>query len=195
MGKIIIFDTETTGFKPGQIAQLTYAILDTETRKAVGKNFFFTVNKMDSGAESIHKLSISKLKELSQGNVFADKADEIFNDFAGNTMVGHNVDFDVRFMGAELERTSMSLEEPKTFDTMAHFKPIMKMSKKSGGGYKSPKLEEVVNFLGITDKDIERVANKMFMGFSGYHDARYDVAATCLVFMTGIKKNYIKSIA
>lgn len=189
--KYVIFDTETTSLKPGQIAQLTYVIVDTSTGKAKGKNFYFSVNSMDSSAEKIHKLSRAKLQELSQGRIFQDDAEEIFEDFARKIWLGHNVKFDINFLTTELERNQMYYEKINSFCTMNHFKDIMKLPSGRRSGYKNPKLEELVNFMGITPDQIEKTAVKLFGGFSGYHDARYDVAATALVFLNGIKRGMI----
>ena len=44
--KILMFDTETTGLRPGQICQLSYIVIDNSTKpyKVYGKNFFFSVD-------------------------------------------------------------------------------------------------------------------------------------------------------
>lgn len=189
--KFIIFDTETTGLKPGQIGQLTYAILDMETRRAKSKNFYFAVDSMEASAEQVHGLSKEKLMELSKGEVFADRAEEILQDFSGKVWVGHNVNFDIKFLEAELERNRMYFEHTTTYCTMKNFTNIAKIPGKNGK-YKFPKLEELVRFMNITEKEIEEFAVKLFGGFSGYHDARYDVAATALIFIKGHQAGYIE---
>lgn len=191
--KYIIFDTETTGLKPGQIGQLSYAIVDTDKKKATGKNFYFEVYQMDEKAQEVHGLSIEKLKELSGGKTFMDNSEEIFEDFAGKIWVGHNIQFDIKFLDKELERCQMYYELRDSFCTMRHFTDVMRIP--STRGFKFPRLEELVNFLGITPKEIETFANTIFGGFSGYHDARYDVAATTLCFLRGIKEGFIQEVA
>ena len=54
--KLLFFDTETTSVKPGHICQLSYITVDTTTKpqRTIGKNFFFTVDEMDPGAEEVH---------------------------------------------------------------------------------------------------------------------------------------------
>ena len=59
------------------------------------------------------------------------------------------------------------------------------------GDYKNPKLEEVINFLGITKDQISSKADELFQGSGDYHDARFDTAATYLLIIEGLKKGYI----
>ena len=56
--KLLFFDTETTSIRPGHICQLSYITVDTSTKPQTtkGKNFFFTVDEMDEGAEAVHRL-------------------------------------------------------------------------------------------------------------------------------------------
>ena len=79
--KLLIFDTETTSIKPGNICQLSYILIDASSKpqKTIGKNFFFTVEDMDPAAEEIHGFSLEKLYELSNGLYFPN--DEYFDDF------------------------------------------------------------------------------------------------------------------
>ena len=59
--KKIFLDTETSGFKPGQIAQLTYTIT-IDDKVEVAKNFFLACDYIDPGAEKVHGFSVDKLK-------------------------------------------------------------------------------------------------------------------------------------
>ena len=81
--KLLIFDTETTSIKPGNICQLSYILIDASSKpqKTIGKNFFFTVEDMDPAAEQIHGFSLEKLYELSNGLYFEDLVDEFLEDF------------------------------------------------------------------------------------------------------------------
>ena len=75
--KLLVFDTETTSIKPGQICQLSYITIDTATKpqKTEGKNIFFTVDEMDPNAEAVHGFSLEKLYDLSGGMYFEDLVD------------------------------------------------------------------------------------------------------------------------
>ncbi|MGL4451913.1 MAG: 3'-5' exonuclease [Sarcina sp.] len=193
--KLLFFDTETTSIRPGSICQLSYILTDTDCKpqKTTGHNFFFTVEEMDPEAEKVHKFSLEKLYELSNGQYFEDQFETFIEDFmTADFVIGHNVPFDIKFLKHELSALYMEKEyEPKNiFCTMKYYKDICKIMKPAGS-YKNPKLEEVVKFLGITDEKITETANRLFDGSGNYHDARFDTAATYLVVIEGIKKGII----
>ena len=191
--KLLIFDTETTSIKPGHICQLSYITIDASTRpqQTIGKNFFFTVDEMDPAAEAVHGFSLEKLYDLSNGQYIEDLIEEFINDFSeADFVIGHNVNFDVRFLKLELEAMGIDYEPKNMFCTMQYYRDICKILRPSGD-YKNPKLEEVINFLGITKDQISSKADELFQGSGDYHDARFDTAATYLLIIEGLKKGYI----
>lgn len=191
--KLLIFDTETTSIKPGHICQLSYITIDASTKpqQTIGKNYFFTVDEMDPAAEAVHGFSLEKLYDLSNGQYIEDLIEEFINDFSeADFVIGHNVNFDVRFLKLELEAMGIDYEPKNMFCTMQYYKDICKILRPSGD-YKNPKLEEVIKHLNITDSEISETANKYFQGSGNYHDARFDTAATYLTVINGIKKGLI----
>ena len=191
--KLLIFDTETTSIKPGHICQLSYITIDASTKpqQTIGKNFFFTVDEMDPAAEAVHGFSLEKLYDLSNGQYIEDLIEEFINDFSeADFVIGHNVNFDVRFLKLELEAMGIDYEPKNMFCTMQYYRDICKILRPSGD-YKNPKLEEVINFLGITKDQISSKANELFQGSGDYHDARFDTAATYLTVIEGLKKGHI----
>ncbi|CUP00006.1 3'-5' exonuclease [Clostridium sp. NSJ-49] len=199
--KLLFFDTETTSVKPGNICQLSYITVDTSTKPqtTIGKNFFFTVDEMDEGAEAIHGFSLEKLYELSDGLEFFDQIQEFMKDFFdADFVIGHNVQFDVKFLKHEVDSLyqagmiDTNWEPKRTFCTMAYYKPICNIPSANGNGIKNPKLSEVINFLGISDETIAAKADELFQGSGNYHDARFDTAAVYLLVIEGMKKKLIK---
>lgn len=191
--KLLFFDTETTSIRPGSICQLSYILVDTNIKpqKPVGKNFFFTVDEMSEEAEKVHGFSLEKLYELSNGNYFEDLVDEFLNDFTdADFVIGHNVSFDIKFLTHELLGLGIDYFPKNIFCTMAYYKPVCKLLNYNGN-IKNPKLQEVVDFLKITPKEIEDTANNLFQGSGNYHDARFDTAATYLIVTQGIRKSHI----
>ena len=191
--KLLIFDTETTSIKPGHICQLSYITIDASTKpqQTIGKNFFFTVDEMDPAAEAVHGFSLEKLYDLSNGQYIEDLIEEFINDFSeADFVIGHNVNFDVRFLKLELEAMGIDYEPKNMFCTMQYYRDICKILRPSGD-YKNPKLEEVIKFLGITKDQISSKADELFQGSGDYHDARFDTAATYLLIIEGLKKGYI----
>ena len=175
--KSIFLDTETTGLRPGQIVQLTYIM--EEDKKLIGvKNYFFAVDSVDPEAERVHGFSKEKLDILSEGFTFEELSEEIQEDFEGATLIAHNVKFDRKFIEAEFNKIFQLDGFSKDFCTMAYFSKILKIPAKNGGGYKNPKLEEVVDFYNIDRNQILKIANILFgCDDISFHDARYDTAA------------------
>ncbi|MGL4572335.1 MAG: 3'-5' exonuclease [Clostridium sp.] len=191
--KLLFFDTETTSIRPGHICQLSYITVDTTTKPqtTIGKNFFFTVDEMDPNAEAVHGFSLEKLYELSSGMYFEDVVGEFIDDFMeADFVIGHNVNFDIKFMHSELIGLGENYEAKRTFCTMAYYKDVCKLLKPNGS-YKNPKLEEVISFLNISKEQIEQKANELFEGSGNYHDARFDTAATYLTVIEGLKRRII----
>lgn len=178
--KTIIFDTETTDLRPGRICQLTYVILDED--RVLGKNFFFTVNYISPSAQAVHGFSVERLEELSDGRRFFSFAEEIYQDFLDAAIVGHNVDFDISFMKAEMDNAGFEFSYACKIDTMKEFAPYCKIPHYKFA-YKFPKLTELMGCLEISDSEIENAAVELFGDQGqGFHDARYDVAATTLAY-------------
>lgn len=190
---VLYFDTETTGLRPGQICQLSYILQDK--KGIVAKNFFFSVDSVEYGAFLVHGLSVEKLKELSKGKRFCDFFDEIDLDFANaNLIIAHNVNFDTSFMRKEYENLSKTFYMNKDFCSMKKSTPICKLPRKSGVGYKYPKLNELCEFLDITSNEICNFSNEIFDSNCGYHDARFDVSALYLAVNKAMKKNLFLGI-
>lgn len=199
--KLLFFDTETTSIRPGQICQLSYIVVDASVKpqKTWGRNFFFTVDEMDPNAEEVHGFSLEKLYELSDGQEFLDICHEFMPDFFNaDFIIGHNVQFDVKFLKHEVDQLwEAGLVDSKwtpkhDFCTMKYYKSICNLPSPGGNNPKNPKLQEVIQFLGITDNQIESKAKDLFEGSGNYHDARFDTAATYLAVIEGMKKGYIK---
>ncbi len=178
--KTIIFDTETTDLKPGRICQLTYVILNEG--HSIGKNFFFTVDFVSPSAEAVHGFSVQQLEELSDGRRFFSSAQEIYDDFCDAIIVGHNVDFDISFMKLEMDNAGFEFSYACKIDTMKEFAPYCRLPHYKFA-YKFPKLTELMGCLAIAEGEIEKTAMALFgeQG-QGFHDARYDVAATTLAY-------------
>lgn len=191
--KLVFFDTETTGIKPGSICQLSYIIVNTDIKPntTVGKNFFFTVDEMEPSAEEVHGFSLEKLYEISNGLYFEDQVEEFLEDFfTADVIIGHNVSFDIKFLKHELEGIGEEFIPKNQFCTMSYYKNICKFLN-GRGEFKNPRLEEVIKFLTIDKNVIDATSKKFFSGSGDYHDARFDTTATYLIVTEGIKKGYI----
>ncbi|MBZ9686203.1 3'-5' exonuclease [Clostridium estertheticum] len=191
--KMIFFDTETTGIRPGNICQLSYILVDTSYKpiKTIGKNTFFTVDYVEPSAEDVHGFSVDALFDLSDGKTFEDSYEDFIDDFINaDILIGHNVNFDIKFLTHELNNCGHALIPNHIFCTMKYYKDICKLYSVRGG-YKNPKLSEAIKFLKLNENEINLKSNEYFGDTANFHDARFDTTATYLLVTEGIKKGFI----
>jgi len=190
---ILFFDTETTGLYPGQICQLSY-IMQTKDN-ITAKNFFFSVDFVEPSALAVHGFSVQKLKELSLGKEFKHHFDEILLDFEKADLIcAHNTSFDFSFMRKEYQRLNQTFYIKNEFCSMKKATPICKLSRKTGAGYKYPKLSELCSFLAISDSEISKISDQLFGEKSSFHDARFDTSALYLAVNKCIKLQHFKDL-
>ncbi len=190
---ILYFDTETSGLYPGQICQLSYVMQTKE--EVTAKNFFFTVDCVEMGAQLVHGFSVQKLKELSCGKRFCDFFSEIKSDFEeADLIVSHNTAFDFSFMRKEYERLNEIFYIKNEFCSMKKSTPICKLLRKSGTGYKYPKLQELCQFCEISDNEILTFSSTAFNSACSFHDARFDTSAVYLAVNKMIENGCFKEL-
>lgn len=179
--KRVYTDAETTGFEPGQITQLSY-IVEENNQVIKRVNQYLKVSYIAPDAARVTGLTIDRLDRLSDGRVFADRAQEFYDDINGSILIGHNIAFDAKFLSAELFRCGESYVADKRFCTMNFLTPMMQLPRKRGNGFKLPKLEEAMAFLEIKTSDTERFAKAIFGNFPlQAHDSRFDTMAVYLI--------------
>jgi DNA polymerase-3 subunit epsilon len=188
--RVIVFDTETTGLRPGYICQLAYIISDADGQITEAKNYYFKVSFMPTAASRVHGLTADALLGLSSGLAFADRAGEIEAAFAQSSLwVAHNIDFDRAFLMSEFRHSGIALHEARNFCTMRELAKECKLpSTKPGGRYKFPTLAQAAAHLGISDSDISKCREEAFGNVERrqYHEARYDAAATYLCYRRAV---------
>ena len=190
--KKIIFDVETTGLNAceNQIAQLSYIIIDEEFNIENAKNFYFSVDYVELGANAVNGLDEEILERLSEGKKFEDFAEEIYQDFLeADVWIAHNLEFDLKFLLQEFKRLNYDidkLEEGKGyFCTMQSYTMFMQIPH-DYYGLKYPRLDEVMRYLSIESIDIVDKVKDVFKcdgATASYHDSRFDVIATWKAYM------------
>jgi DNA polymerase-3 subunit epsilon len=116
----IVFDTETTGFEPGEGHRIVeIGLVELLDHFPTGRSKQFYLNpERDVPIESqrVHGLSA---EFLSDKPLFAHIADE-FLEFVGDAvLVIHNASFDMKFINAELNRVGRTpLSMARTVDTI-----------------------------------------------------------------------------
>ncbi|VYU49549.1 hypothetical protein [Clostridium paraputrificum] len=211
--KVIVFDTETTTLprgmikgtthvdgRPfigkGEIIQLTALVCNEELQIEQAISFYCKPSEpITDEAFAIHRISNEAIESLSGGKTFEEY---IFNDYKdiflriGNVYVGHNVSFDIKLVNATLTAfnypainfgtpttTLEGLREDRNYSLCT-----MRTTRAIKGFYKSPKLSEAVQLVGVADK-IDLLYNKVYkqlgLSKSTYHNADYDTFCTWVV--------------
>jgi DNA polymerase-3 subunit alpha len=190
----LIFDTETTGIPHNKTApisdldnwprvvQLAWQLHDAKGKLISQHSYIIKPEGFDIPykAEQVH--GISTKRALAEGHDFK-KVLDIFNEDIGKTalLVGHNIEFDISILGAELLRQQMDIEtflKKDKLDTGIASTEFCQMSGGIGGRLKMPRLVELH----------EKLFGK---NFGDAHDASYDVAATARCFFGLVSKKVV----
>lgn len=180
--KKVFLDTETSGFTPGQIGQLSM-IIESDNNEVTGKNYFFKMDYITQGAEDICGRGLDFYEKESNGKTFKDNAVEIEETLKDSILIAHNLKFDLNFISTEFWRLNVLFQPSGELDTMTFFKPILKLPGKYGNTYKNPKLEEVIDYFSINKDKVLQYTKQLFdtEDTIGFHDARYDTTAMYVV--------------
>lgn len=177
----LFFDTETSGFinknlpadHPNQawIMQIAFILSDKERIYTEFSSLIKAEGRSCTpGAQAIHQIYTEEcdkggIPEISAAHAFWDA----FTHTNLNTIVAHNISFDLAFIEHLMHRLKLNvalnaIEEFPHFCTMKNSTNLCKLPGRFGK-YKWPKLTELYRFL--FDED-----------FEGAHDALVDVRAT-----------------
>jgi len=174
----LVFDTETTGLPKNyqaplddfsnwpRIVQIAWSLYDAEGNHWESYNYIIKPDGFIISDE------VAKIHRITHERAMAEGVDlrQALNHFISDVekaeyLVGHNIDFDDKIVGAELMRTKLNnpLTKANKLCTMKTGAQVCKISN-NRGGYKWPNLTELYNCLFNT-------------GFLEAHDAVFDVKA------------------
>ena len=186
----LIFDTETTGLPLDydapvsetdnwpRMVQLAWEVYDikgklTETGNFIVKPEGYTI---PFSAEKVH--GISTEKAMNEGFELKHVLEEFNKALSASSLViGHNISFDLKIVGAEYFRTGIedNLSKRNMICTKETSTEFCAIPGGKGGKYKWPALSEL--------------HNKLFgENFEEAHDASADVAATARCFLELIRR-------
>jgi len=116
----IIFDTETTGFDPGEHRVVEIGAIELVRGAITGNSFHVYINPerdMPPDAERVHGLSAAFLKDKP---LFAhDSVGKAFCEFIADAeLIAHNADFDMRFIQFELKKCGLPELANRVIDTL-----------------------------------------------------------------------------
>ena len=181
----IIYDTETTGLPRDwnapitdsdnwpRLVQLAWQLHDGSGKLVNRGNFIvkpdgFTI---PYNAAKVHGITTERAE--ADGHPLQEVINDFLIDLGRSThVVGHNIEFDLNIVGAELHRLQMEtgvLMDMESIDTKDAGTDYCKIPGGRGGKFKWPTLTEL--------------HEKLFgHGFAEAHDAAYDVDATAKCF-------------
>lgn len=149
-------DVSTTGIdaEKDSVVQLSYQVRDIATNKKIkSRNYYFASDASEEPKND---------EGLSQGiyrDLRVDDKEKAFESLMKEIRscrfcIGHNIKgFDRRFILKEMERLgidSNGFDDKVIFDTMVETTNLCKIPHKDGDkGYKSPKLTELAEYLGV----------------------------------------------
>ena len=187
----LIFDSETTGIPRNKTAPLTdfdnwprLVQLAWQLHSNSGKllsrgNHIIRPDGFDIPFRAAQVHGITTERALQEGKELEDILKIFAEDLAtAELIIGHNIEFDINIIGAELLRKSLSTDtllSRKKFDTSTETIAFCALPGGPGGRFKMPRLNELHQKLFGAD-------------ISGAHDAAYDVEATARIFFKLIDK-------
>src|SRR6056297_2058465 len=193
----LIFDTETTGLPLRnnapiedlenwpRVVQLAWQRHDEKGTLVEARNLIIRPDGfvIPYAAEKVHGISTQKardegvpLKEALQA--FEEAVEQVVY------IVGHNIDFDIKVIAAELMRAGIStpLMKKPHICTMKSTVNFCRLPGGRSGKFKSPKLEELYHIL-------------FNESFSEAHNASADVLATARIFFELYRKKVIDPVS
>lgn len=116
--ELAIIDVETTGLRPRnhRITEVAIVLVDADDRQS---SWSTLVNPERSIPEQISKLTGIKNQDVAHAPTFHSIAPTVLDLIGNRLVVGHNVEFDVGFLNAELRRAGQSALVNPTIDTLA----------------------------------------------------------------------------
>lgn len=185
--KIIVFDTETTGFPSASgrledqpyVCQFGAVVIDCDMAARKLKEveridqFLRPLVPIPSDASRVHGIRDA---DVANAPTFADYADRLAALFANtHVAVGHNLDFDRKVLENEFTRVGKprAFLPSQTFDTMTAGVDLCRLPGKSG--YKYPTLTELYRHFFNTE-------------FANAHHALDDVIATAKVMQEYLRR-------
>ena len=116
----IVFDTETTGFEPGEGHRIVeIACIELINQIPTGRNKQFYLNPERDVPEAAFRIHGLSEQFLSDKPKFAEIVDDLIEFIGDAPLIAHNAEFDVKFLNAELallKRTQVSVD--RAIDTV-----------------------------------------------------------------------------
>ena len=141
--KILVFDTETTGFRSDDEV-LTLAVVDGSGVTVVDGMYAPVRKSAWPDAEKINRISPAMVADCPPIRTQQAELERLFND-PNILLVGYNIEFDIRL----LAQSGIRITNSNRHDVMLAFSEFRKVPDARRGGYRWWKLTECADFLMI----------------------------------------------
>ena len=115
----IVLDTETTGFNPEEGHKIVeIGAIEVINRLPTGRSYHQYINperEIDASAIRVHGITNEKVSGMP---VFSEVAQGFLDFIAGDPIVAHNAQFDVRFLNYELNTAGFDAMPNEVVDTL-----------------------------------------------------------------------------
>ena len=177
-GNVVCFDVETTGFSPAKGDEILQISIVDKNRDVLLETYIKPHNKTSwPGASQTNHIYPSTVRNAPYSEQVAPLVFEIFS--KADAIIGHNVDFDVRFVE---QCMGISVNKDIVYDTMKIFRADFSTEDTKG---KSFSLESAVR---------EYCPEILTSFLQGAHDSTTDTKATMSVFLKQAEKGKQLSI-
>lgn len=197
MYNYLLTDLETSGFSPGKdrALSISYLLLSENLEvKTAGNYFIYTPNlEISKDAVAVHHLDEEFLRK--HGVPLEEVCDKTYPLFQRALLLGHNIEFDARFLKQDFARAQYDLYFTELVDTMkstAEECGIVKYKKNGepSDSFKWPKLHEACDHFGVTDAMVKSLYDRYFGDMNiplnlTFHSSAYDVSATLAMMLRG----------
>lgn len=168
----VIIDIETTGLHSVRDEIIEIGAIKVENINSIEHKTFQSFIKVKKDIP----YNITELTGITNSMVAnADNVDDVlkaFNEFIEDyPLIGHNIDFDIKFLNNKMKKANIKFENKKLIDTLP-------LSRKAFKNLENHKLTTLIDFLGIKVND--------------NHRALEDAKATLFVYSTSIRILYDK---
>lgn len=148
LGDFVAVDVETTGLKP-----VTHRVIEIGMARyregQLADRYSQLVDPGRSLPQYITKLTGIRNGDLEGAPAFADVAADVEAFIGGDIIVGHNVDFDIRFLSAELKRAGRQTLVNDRLDTMSLSTALLR-------DIRRPSLDKIAKALGLAPRKLHR---------------------------------------
>ena len=140
MSKILVFDTETTGFRP-EDEVLTLAVVSGDGKVVVDAMYRPQRKTAWPEAEKINRISPAMTMSCSPISAQKAELERLFNS-TDVLLVGYNIEFDIKL----LRQSGIVITNTNRYDVMQGFSNMRKIPDERRGGYKWFKLIECAKY-------------------------------------------------